>query len=90
MKKYLSPVMTSCAAAGLLCLLVVIVTNSAYPSPVFQIGTLVGLGLIFFSMLLLMVNWMMNLHRAIKGRQFAALFCLLVAALFFLFNFFRR
>lgn len=90
MKKYLYPAMVSCMTLGLLSLMVVMLTDAAYPSPIFSVGTVLGLGLMVLGLVLLILNWIVDVHRAVTTRQPLELLYLLVGAAVLLLPFFRR
>ena len=89
MKKYLYTAMISCMTLGLLILMVVVLSDAAHPSPVFHVGTLLGLGLIFLGLVLLVVHWVGDVRDAVRTRKPLELIYLLAAAAVLLFLLFR-
>lgn len=80
MKKYLYRAKLICAALGLAILLVVIGIGEGYPSPVFQIGTPLALGLIALALLLMIADWAWELRDAVRQRQSMEVLGLLLGA----------
>lgn len=80
MKKYLYPAKMVCAGLGLVVLLLVIASGAAYPSPVFRIGAPLGLGLIALALVLMVADWVWDMHNAIRQRRPLELLGLLISA----------
>ena len=90
MKRYLYTAMIGCITLGFLSLMVVFLTDAAYPNPIFSVGTALGMGLIFLGLLLGVLHWFTDVCDAVKQRQPQELLYLLVAAAVLVFSFFRR
>ena len=80
MKKYLSLAKMVCAVLGLAALLMVIASGAAYPSPVFQIGVPLGLGLIVLALVLMAADWIWDMRDAIQRRQPLEILGLIISA----------
>ena len=62
------------AIIGLLLILAVIVTGSAYPDVFFTVGTLTGLILVFISNGLLLVSWLGSIGKDVKDKNYLSAF----------------
>lgn len=80
MKKYLVPAKLICASLGLAILLLVVGTGAAYPSPLFQIGAPLGLGLVALAVVVMAADWALDMRDAIRQRQPLEILFLLIGA----------
>lgn len=67
------------AAVGLMILLAVVLSGSAYPQLLFRVGAPVGLVFVFAGILLLFISWLWEIRNGIKEKRY--LWAALVAIL---------
>lgn len=67
------------AAVGLMILLAVVLSGSAYPQLLFRVGAPVGLVFVFAGILLLFISWLWEIRSGIKEKRY--LWAALVAIL---------
>ena len=58
------------AAIGLAVILVVILSDAAWPDALFRIGAPLGLAFVAVSVVLLAVGWIMEIHSGIKSKNY--------------------
>ena len=71
------------SVAGLLSLLIVIVSGASYPDHLFTYGTVSGLALVFLSIILYIAGWCCDFLRTFKQKNYFGIVILIVAAALF-------
>ena len=77
------------ALLGIILLLIVILSNSAYPSMVFRILTPLGMLFIFISISLLGISWLLKIKESIKRKDYISACIIITIGLLFVFKAFR-
>lgn len=90
MKKWIDRAQLYCAILGLPILIIMIITQEVCPRPLFSVGMLLGLGLIFLSLFLMVLNWLIDVRNAIKRRRPLEVGFLVICAVITLYLFFTR
>lgn len=90
MKKWIDRAQLYCAILGLLMITIMLITHEVCPRPLFQIVMLLGLGLIFLSLLFMVLNWLIDVRNAVKRRRPLEVGILVICAAITLYLFFAR
>jgi ABC-type Fe3+ transport system permease subunit len=73
------------ALIGIILLLIVILSNSAYPSMVFRILTPLGMLFIFISISLLGISWLLKIKESITRKDYISVVIIIIIGLLFVF-----
>ena len=71
---------------GLILLMIVILSNSAYPSMLFKVLAPLGMLLIFISVILLGISWVFRVRESLKRKDYIASVIIIIIGLIFIFN----
>ena len=70
-------------AVGVLILLCLVLTNAGYPHPAFRILMPVGVVLVFLSLIVVGINWLITIKDAVVKRRYGEAILILLLGLFF-------
>ena len=76
--------------AGLAIIVIVIISGSSYPDPLFTYGTAIGMVMIFLSLLLYVARWCRDLFISVKEKNIVGILILIFVAILFTINFIKR
>lgn len=74
------------ALIGIILLLIVILSNSAYPSMVFRILTPLAMLFIFSSVLLIGISWLLEIKETIKRKEYISAGIIIIIGLLLAFK----
>ena len=86
----LDKIATVIAIVGLALLVVVIVSGSTYPSPLFIYGTAIGMLMIFLSAILYVASWCRELFENIKAKNIIGILLLITSAIILIITIIRK
>ena len=75
---------------GLSIIVIVIISGFSYTDPLFTYGTVIGMLMIFLSLLLYVASWCRELFISVKEKNIAGILILIIVAIFFVVNFIKR
>lgn len=84
-KKYYK-VASYIALIGIILLLIVILSNSAYPSMVFRILTPLAMLFVFTSVALLAISWLLEIKETIKRKEYISAIIIIIIGLLLAFK----
>ena len=74
------------ALIGIILLIIVILSNTAYPSMIFRILTPLAMLFIFSSVLLIGISWLLEIKESIKRKEYISAGIIIIIGLLLTFN----